>query len=120
MDPQIHPASSAPCPRPRKEEIAPHDRLIDPELLVVMIDSMFQNALPARFVPDEVAIGAEGVEDRDRRGAIAGGEGRIDRVHEPCQVPEPRRGDGGGRAVVDPVGTSKSQGGTRLAGQRAR
>ena len=89
--------------RLEEEEFAPHHRLVDAQLLVEVIDAVLEHALPARGVPGEVAVGAEGVEDRQRGVAVAAGaaSGRAVRLGE---VPEARGGDRGGRAVVDPVG----------------
>ena len=107
-----------------EEEVAPHHRLIDAQLFVEMIDAVLQHAFPAGVGPGQVAVGAKRVENRERRIAVswsarAGSRGavRSARFHKPeaamaaAELSSMRSGPGG---------TSKSHGGTRLAGQRAR
>ena len=87
----------------QKEEVAPHDGLVDAQLFVEMIDAVLQDPFPARGGPRQVAVGAERVENGQGGVAITLGPRRVALVDEAGEVPQARGGDGGGRAVVDAV-----------------
>ena len=110
--------------RLEEEEIAPHHRFINAELFVEMVHAVFDNAFPARdrSRPCSDRCKASRESSRSRRGSGPRRPDRrlresLPRFHKPdaaiaaAELSSMRSG---------PSGTSKSQGGTRLSGQRAR
>src|SRR3954465_12850982 len=48
----------------QEKEVPPHDGFIDAQFLMEMIDPMLDDAFPAGFIPGQIPVGAEGIEDR--------------------------------------------------------
>ena len=106
-----------------EEELAPHDRLVDAELLVEVIDAVLEHALPAGSCPRQVSVGAECVEDGERGVAVASAPVRVGGAVSSARFQRPEAAMAAAELSSirsGPSGTSKSQGGTRLAGHRAR
>src|SRR5262245_3505968 len=80
-----------------EEVIAPRDRFVHAELLVVVIHRVHEDALPLRPLPRQELVAAQRLEDRQRRGVIASLFVRV--AHRLPQIPQATRPDRAGGGV---------------------